>query len=231
VTGRAEVAALAVAFAVSGLVAVALAFAGVRQYEILARAGGFTQATFHVDDRGIRRDVVMELPALLDWHHRWLLYVTARVADPPAAPGVAVFTPDEYAHMADVRRVFIGAQAAALVAGVTAIVLVARARRRGATVALVLIRRASLAAAAVVAIVGLAAAFAFDALFLLFHEIFFPQGNFLFPADSNLLALYPDQYWYGVTLRVGVSFVGAMSLIALVMTATLRRSRRYTPRS
>jgi len=72
-----------------------------------------------------------------------------------------------------------------------------------------------------------AAALSFDALFLAFHEVFFPQGNFLFdPATSNLLTLYPDEYWYGVTLRIGLSFVAASALIAAVAHATLRTARR-----
>jgi uncharacterized membrane protein len=75
-------------------------------------------------------------------------------------------------------------------------------------------------------VVAAAAALAFEPLFLLFHAVLFPQGNFLFPAGSNLLALYPDPYWYGVTLRVGLTFVGAAAAIALGATATLRRSRR-----
>ena len=76
------------------------------------------------------------------------------------------------------------------------------------------------------AAVGLAASVAFDPLFLLFHRIVFPQGNFLFAPDSNLLAVYPDVYWYEVTIRVGLTFVAAMAVIAVAAGATLRRIRR-----
>ena len=66
-------------------------------------------------------------------------------------------------------------------------------------------------------VIGVIAAFAFEPLFLLFHYVFFPQGNFLFdPATSNLVRLYPDWYWEGITVRVGVSFLaGALALAAL----------------
>jgi uncharacterized membrane protein len=89
-----------------------------------------------------------------------------------------------------------------------------------------LARDAVIAASIGTTIIAVAAAVAFDPLFLLFHEILFPQGNFLFPPDSNLLAMYPDQYWYGVTLRVGLTFVGAMVVIAGASAATLRQARR-----
>lgn len=139
---------------------------------------------------------------------------------------VELFTPAEFAHMTDVRRVFIGAQVAALVATAVAVLLAVRAARRGRAAALVLVRDAAFAAGLGVAGLAAAAAVAFDPLFLLFHELFFPQGNFLFPSGSALLALYPDPYWYGVTLRVGLSFVGIAAAIALSATATLRRARR-----
>ncbi|MHB8631297.1 MAG: lipoprotein intramolecular transacylase Lit, partial [Candidatus Limnocylindria bacterium] len=75
-------------------------------------------------------------------------------------------------------------------------------------------------------LVAIAAAVAFDPLFLLFHELFFPQGNFLFGPESNLIAMYPDAYWYGVTMRIAVTLVVAAAVIAVAATAALRRGRR-----
>ena len=43
--------------------------------------------------------------------------------------------------------------------------------------------------------VGVFAAVAFDAAFELFHRIFFPGGNWDFPADSLLIRLYPYVFW------------------------------------
>ena len=91
---------------------------------------------------------------------------------------------------------------------------------------LIVARDASVAAGFGVAVVALVASVAFDPLFLLFHRIVFPQGNFLFAPDSNLLAVYPDVYWYEVTIRVGLTFVAAMAVIAVAAGATLRRIRR-----
>ena len=137
-----------------------------------------------------------------------------------------MFTSDEYAHMADVRKVFIAFRIAAIAAGAVGLVTVLRVARRLRRAAVVLGRDASVAAAIGVTLIAVAAVVAFDPLFLLFHEVFFPQGNFLFPADSNLLAVYPDEYWYGVTLRIGFTFAIGMAVIALAAAATLRQARR-----
>jgi integral membrane protein (TIGR01906 family) len=159
---------------------------------------------------------------LVGLHRAWLAYVTGFGNE----PGVLLFTVDESQHMADVRRVFIGAEIAA-VCGLAAIMILGRAvARRGSASVAALARDASVIAAAAVAVLGIAAAVAFDSLFLAFHELFFPQGNFLFPPDSNLIAMYPDQYWYETTIRIGAAFVVAMAVIAIASAATLRRARR-----
>jgi uncharacterized membrane protein len=105
---------------------------------------------------------------------------------------------------------------------------VQRAHRRGD--ALRLVRAGAITAAGIVAIIGVAAAVAFDPLFLLFHDLFFPQGNFLFdPATSNLIRLYPEWYWQGITAGVGLSFIAVAVLVAGAAHRALRQvSNTYT---
>ena len=67
-----------------------------------------------------------------------------------------------------------------------------------------------------VAVSSIVAAVAFEPMFLAFHYVFFPQGNFLFGPGSNLIRLYPEAYWYAVTLRVGVAFVVMTAVVALI---------------
>lgn len=38
----------------------------------------------------------------------------------------------------------------------------------------------------------------FDAFFSAFHGIFFPQGNWTFPARSLLITMYPENFWVGM---------------------------------
>src|SRR5204862_3040141 len=105
-----------------------------------------------------------------------------------------------------------------------------RARTRSAQAMLRLIRDGAVVAGIAVAAIGIVAALAFEQAFLLFHQVFFPQGNFLFdPATSNLVRLYPEWYWQGITAGVGLSFIALALLAAWVAHSALRRgSNTYT---
>ncbi len=217
-----RVALLAIGFALVGLVGLVAAFDGPDTYRDIARSSGITEAVFRAPP-----DLVwhVDLNGVVDLHQRTLAYV---LGDAPLLPALAsttvpLFDENERSHMADVRAVF-QATKLAFVAGVLIVLAVLRWTVR--PMRLRLIRDAAFSAGIGVAAVAVMALVAFDPLFMLFHEVFFPQGNFLFPPDSNLLVLYPDEYWYGVTLRIGFTFVAALAAIALVATATLRQARR-----
>ncbi len=219
---RRAVAGFALALAVGGLVALTLIFSGPSTYAEIARASGRERVTFRTVAPPPARVIALDLPMLLGYHGMWLDYVTGRTA------GIfrndnSIFTDAEHAHMADVRNVFIAAQLAAAAAAVALALLAANAWRLG-TLAL-LVRAGALAALVAVGLVGMFAAVAFDAAFLLFHQVFFPQGNFLFAADSNLLALYPEAYFYGVMLRIGAAFVAGALVLAGIAHLSLRRRR------
>jgi hypothetical protein len=229
-TYRVEVAFFAIAFTVFGLVALALVWSGDWAYGALANVNGVKSTSFVLpsspfDARPVETPI--DLPTAISWHHAWATYVTGLSAIPAISWGLPVFSQDEEAHMADVRAVFRGAEYAAALALFVLVFRIGRARRRGD--ALRLVRAGSLIAAAIVAVIGIAAAVAFDPLFLLFHEVFFPQGNFLFGADSNLIRLYPEWYWQGITAGVGLSFIGVALLVAAAAHSALRRrSNTYT---
>ena len=130
------------------------------------------------------------------------------------------FDANELAHLEDVRRVFGGVLTAAIAASVIAILAgVGLAPRR--------IRRAMLVDAAIVVVVGAVAAVAFEPLFLAFHELFFPQGNFLFdPTRENLTLIYPEEYWLGVTLRLGVTVIAACLIVGGLVSLRIRSNAR-----
>ncbi|MEK6208636.1 MAG: DUF1461 domain-containing protein [Chloroflexota bacterium] len=226
---RIEVAIFALAFAVFGLVALALVWSGDWAYAALANATRNTSATFVVPPE--RREacgqaIAMDLTLLRGQHRGWATYVVG-ASEVAVGPACSLYTADEYSHMADVRAVFRGAEITAVLALLVAGYRVARARQRGG--ALRLIRAGSLVSVAIVALIGVAAAVAFDPLFLLFHEVFFPQGNFLFAPDSNLIRLYPEWYWQGITAGVALSFIGLALLAAgAAHIALRRRSNTYT---
>jgi uncharacterized protein DUF1461 len=163
-------------------------------------------------------------------HRRTLAYVLGGAsALPEGGDGAPFYDGNESAHLADVRRVFAGARVAWAVSALVGAGLLIRAWRRREAARL--IRDAALAAASVILIVALVFAFAFEPAFLAFHYLFFPEGNFLFdPATSHLLLVYPERYWYGVILRVGLSVVASALVVALVAhLATRGRSAIVRP--
>jgi len=232
---RVNVAIFAITITVFGLVALALVWSGDWAYAALANVNGVKGTTFRsfgpcgfTPQTGCFVEGPISLEGLLGWHRSWAAYATGLTAAAPMSFGRSIFTPDEYAHMADVRVVFRGAEILAAAALAVAAFRLWRARRDGQ--ALRLVRDGGRVAAALVAVVGVVAVFAFDPLFLLFHELFFPQGNFLFdPATSNLLRLYPEWYWQGITAGVAISFIAIALLAAAAAHLALRRaSTTYT---
>jgi integral membrane protein (TIGR01906 family) len=132
----------------------------------------------------------------------------------------AFLTEEEISHLEDVAAVFAVVKPVAIVTTLLALLLLLLALRDDPAAA----RTAGLVAAGVVLAVGIGAAVAFDPLFLLFHQVFFPQGNFLFdPTRHNLVLLYPEAYWLGVTLRVGATFVFMAVTVAALASAERRR--------
>ena len=220
--GRLETALFAIGLAMAGLVLLALAWSGAGAYEDMARANAGAGATFIDHTTGRNADV--GIGELVAEHRGWSEYVTGGTADPPASG--RFYTADEVSHMRDVRGVFDGVKILIPAGLFVMAIRLQRARARGAETMLRLVRDGSAAAAIALAGVGVLAALAFDQAFLLFHRVFFPQGNFLFdPATSNLVRLYPDWYWQGITLRIGLSFIAACAVVAILAAVGLRRGR------
>ena len=58
--------------------------------------------------------------------------------------------------------------------------------------------------------------FFFDPTFVLFHEIFFPQGNWSFPSDTLIISTFPGHYWQTAGLLLMAFFmIGGCILTAL----------------
>jgi integral membrane protein (TIGR01906 family) len=210
------VALFAGALGIFGVLQAVYVFAGTDTYRDLARGRGVV--VFVLPDAWLNADE----SSLVALHERTLLYVLDRAPEPATCcGGRALFDESERAHLADVRQVFRAVNIVWTVAGVLVVGLLLRARLRGYLVRMV--RDGALWSAVGVLAVGIVAAVAFEPAFLAFHYVFFPQGNFLFdPATSNLLRLYPESYWYGVTLRVGAAFIAVAAVLAGAAHLALR---------
>jgi integral membrane protein (TIGR01906 family) len=117
-----------------------------------------------------------------------------------------LLTDAERSHLRDVSRLVRNLWIAVLVSLAAALLAGWRLRRERRRVGRLLLRAAG--GVGVLAIVlGVLFAVAFDQMFLAFHELFFPQGNFMFGPDSNLLRLFPEGFWFDASLTAGTAIV------------------------
>ena len=135
--------------------------------------------------------------------------------------GSPAFTDNEAAHLRDVRFVLYAFLALAVGAAFLVIATVVRRPRDVARWQAVSRGGAGLVIALV--IVGSFAALAFGVAFELFHRLLFPGGNWAFPADSNLIRLYPVGFWQLSAAALGV-LAGAGGVIVWLIGR--RRSRQ-----
>ena len=126
--------------------------------------------------------------------------------------------------MVDVRNVLMLFGALFAVASLTFVMLVVANRRKRWLWRAV--GHGSGALALIGIVVAVAATLFFDAAFLLFHRVFFPQGNFSFdPRIERLTQLFPDQFWSEtVTLMAIVGLTVALT----VATVARRLEKRAT---
>ena len=127
--------------------------------------------------------------------------------------GEPFYDPDERGHLGDARLLL----GVFLVAGGIGIIAIGAAlgawRDRRAAIWTV-VRRAGLTASLVVVVLGFVSLVAFDSLFTLFHQVFFPGGNWSFdPSTQRLVQLYPFRFWQIASAVLG-------TLIFLIGLAT-----------
>lgn len=131
-----------------------------------------------------------------------------------AINGTQVLEAREQSHMRDVRTVFRGLWILAAIS-VVGLVLASRRADRAATWRAV--RGGAIGLAIGTVIVGIVGLVAFDQLFELFHEIFFPAGSYDFdPLTSKLVQLFPFDFWFETAIVVGAVIIGISIAVAFV---------------
>lgn len=147
--------------------------------------------------------------------------------DPVTGDTAPFYGPTEASHLRDAQllaRLLIGAVALSVVGLVWG---VARATDRSWLWQAM--RRGALGAA--VALVGVGAFFAvaFEPAFTLFHEVFFPQGNWEFdPLQARMVQLYNEAFWNEVTIAFAAASIAAAAVIWLVARERLRAASSST---
>ena len=134
-----------------------------------------------------------------------------------AVAGTPVLDERERGHMRDVRGVFIGFFAVALVLALAALILAARRRGTARARTWNAVRGGAVALIAALAVGGVVSVVAFDTLFEVFHEIFFAGGSYTFdPATERLVQLFPFQFWQETAIVVGAVCVVLAAAVAVI---------------
>jgi len=159
---------------------------------------------------------------------RPLLFLTVQDARGERVP---LFTPEETAHLADVKallrrvyRVQEGALAYVLVAVVAVFVWAREASIR--QLAWAVLASAALCLAAVAA-VGVGAVLGFEGLWASFHSLLF--SNDLWRLDitrHHLIQMFPEAFWFDMVMLIGAATAAQMAVLALAAGAYLLLAQR-----
>lgn len=138
---------------------------------------------------------------------------------------------EERSHMTDVKRLFDAAFIMALAAiGIMLGILGVFAWQRWWPRLDELLSRSLRASGwtilALALFLVLASLLDFDRLWLLFHALLFPQGNWLFPANSTLIMLYPSAFFERFVLR-WLLLISSFAVIALLLSYVLDHMRKH----
>jgi hypothetical protein len=116
--------------------------------------------------------------------------------------GSPAYTADEAGHLRDVRLVLYVFLA---LAAASAVLVLAVAWRQSHDAAVWrAIGRGGAALVIGLLVLAVVGAVAFGFAFEIFHRVLFPGGNWAFPADSNLIRLYPIAFWQLSATALGV---------------------------
>ena len=140
-------------------------------------------------------------------------------------PGEPLLDERERSHMHDVavlvRILAATALLAAVLAAVSGVMLRGERRRIGR----IMLVSGGLVGAVAILLAGTFAV-AFEPAFLVFHELFFPPGTYLFAPGSNLITLFPQGFWFDAALAAGITIVLAAVAVCLVGLNRWRGGRR-----
>ena len=68
------------------------------------------------------------------------------------------------------------------------------------------------------------ALFAFNHVFTLFHQIFFPQGNWIFPTNSLLIQTFPIDFFIGISFKIFLLSIG-FGIVFILLNSLLKKKQ------
>jgi integral membrane protein (TIGR01906 family) len=156
----------------------------------------------------------------LSWSRLSMQYLTNKAgpefwASQRLPNGDAVYTERELDHFMDAK---VTLQGALRVWNISVIVLLALGlwawRRNWLAQYLHGLSRGGWLTLGLIAVIILLVIIAFNQLFVVFHQIFFPQGNWMFNYSDTFIRLFPERFWRDIFIYVGVFSALAGAAIA-----------------
>ena len=134
-----------------------------------------------------------------------------------AVNGTPVLNERERGHMQDVRGVFVGFFAVAVVLAAAGVAIHARRRGVDRGRSWRAVQGGALALIALLVVGGVVSFVAFDVLFETFHRVFFAGGSYTFdPATERLVQLFPFRFWQETAIVVGAVCIVLAAIVAAV---------------
>lgn len=135
------------------------------------------------------------------------------------------FTEDEISHMEDVKKLFVGGLKLRTAAVVMMVLLAVTALIMKLKLNKILPKAFQYTSVVLIVLTGIVIglfASDFDRYFVVFHEIFFSQGNWLFDPDVSLMInMLPEGFFADIAARIGIIFVGVL-VAGFAAAATVR---------
>ena len=129
------------------------------------------------------------------------------------------YTEAERSHLQDVQHVFTIGNIFFWILTVIIVVflfLYRKKKRDSKTDLSEIIFNSGITIVSAVVIILIAIIFNFNTVFTIFHKIFFPQGNWLFPYDSLLILTFPIQFFTKMSLFIFIQALGWGILFILI---------------
>lgn len=133
---------------------------------------------------------------------------------PETVDGRPGFDSAMVSHLRDVRELIAGVRfAAGVVAVLVAIWLAVQGLRARPDLVAFAFTTSAIVCVAVIALAAAGALTDFDTFFRAFHGVFFPGGNWSFPADALLIEIFPEMFWAAAgAVWAGLAIIGSAAL-------------------
>ena len=146
----------------------------------------------------------------------------------------ALFNPREVVHMRDVKHLIwgvyaVGAVTGAYLLGIASIGLIWK-RNQFVPLLCPWVLWGGGVTVGMVVVVGLISLVAFDALFLLFHQLSFANDFWRLEKTDYLIMMFPQGFWFDATLFVALASIGQALVLSAASAGYLLLRRRRARR-